>query len=169
MGVDQSRNIHKWKYKLIKLKNMFYIPDIAYNLISISQERENGFRAILVTHGDDPKIGRLELLHKNTNDVNMVGEEVIGLYHAAIGVFKDNANVVTESKNGFWHERLGYCAYRTLKSTVTYQNESMCRACMIAKITRSPRKSSTKLLSRKVTTRAVERFYTDVVSPIKVQ
>lgn len=49
------------------------------------------------------------------------------------------------------------------------QNENLCRAFVLGKTTRSPRKSSAEKSLKKVTTRAVERLYPDVLGPLKVR
>lgn len=133
--------------------NVLYVPNRAYNLIFISQARKNGYRAIVDTDDDDPNIGRLKLLHKHTNDAKMVGKEFSGLYHADERILKDSAKLVLEDKIRLWHERLGQCSHRTPKKSITKvigidknkidQYEKLCKACVLGKITRDPRKLST--------------------------
>lgn len=60
----------------ITFHNVLYVPDLMYNLISIPVARR---KALQITINDDnnyPKSGRLELYHKMSGNVKLLGIEI---------------------------------------------------------------------------------------------
>lgn len=163
--------------KNVILSDVLLVPDLAYNLISVSQARRNGHRIVIDEKWNHDGRGVLELFNKKSKDVKMVGIETNeGLYEAALDVQMEQAHAAVITKEKPWHKRMGHCGKETLLKSIPHVDgineeeinldNDVCRPCALSKATRVPRKTHNNKL--KVTTRAVERIHTDVVGPIKM-
>lgn len=178
IGTVKVATVVRGVKKIVVLTDVLLVPEIAYNLISISQARRNGHRIIIDGRRNQNQRGVLELFNKKSGDVKMIGIETKeGLYEAALKVRLEKAHTAVCAKEKPWHERMGHCGKETLIRSLPHIDginegeinidDEFCRPCVLSKSTRAPRKTNKNKI--KTTTRAVERIHTDVVGPIKVK
>lgn len=96
MGTDQN-----FSTSIMPSEQVSYAPEriecarsgIQFNFNILG--KKNGCRAIVNNDNDNPEIGSLEVLHKTTEEVKMVGTEIDGLYHALITISDGDAFVTS--------------------------------------------------------------------------
>lgn len=149
----------------IKLENVFCVPGLRVNLLSISKIEKAGFKIICAA-------GTITILKDNI--VYAQGERVNNLYKIKFKLNNEssNANLAVELNNELWHQRYGHLNYDSLLKInnlnlvnglnfCNNKNKSLCEVCV---------KSKQRCLSygskRNVSKRVLELVHTDICGPI---
>lgn len=81
---DVHKTDKNWgKDKAIILQDVFYVPDLVQNLISVSQCQRNGCKAEIDCMENSSR-GVMQIIHKQSKQVVLVGPESEGLYKAEL-------------------------------------------------------------------------------------
>ena len=171
------------KKKHITLKNVLHVPGILHNLISVSQCRRNGCSSVIEDLNEGPK-GVMRIIHKESGDDVLIGPETSeGLYKTTISVISKNltenkCNVSSSVKSDYelWHKRLGHISPTTMAKSIKIvrginiksnpkTEADFCEPCALGKSNRKPRSDLTD--DSTVTTKPLERVYSDLVGPTR--
>lgn len=149
----------------ITIENVFCVPDLRVNLLSISRIEEVGFAIIYVA-------GRICI--KKNGILYAQGERKNNLYNLKFKLFKESSNASLAVNLGceLWHRRYGHLNYESL-SRITrlnlvnglniknIKNNDLCEVCIKAKQRCLPYYSKTIRSSR-----VLQLIHTDVCGPI---
>lgn len=134
----------------ITIRNVLYVPNIAYNLISVSQARENDFKIILDCYYKGLGHGKMELFHRGSGKTKSSATETTDeLYNAAVQKFRGEAPFPKKHPGTILYSRLGHCTHDTITATTSNVNgtkkeifenlRTKCTACALEKSTHQPR------------------------------
>lgn len=148
------------------LKEIYYIPDLKHNIISLGQATENGCEVLM--KGDILTLrdsnGRLLVqVQRSLNRLYKTPMEIS--YPSCLQIQKDNATWT-------WHARLGHVSIGVLNNMVkndmtigmphTVHETSVCEACLAGKQTRKSFPTQTSFRA----TQALALVYGDLCGPI---
>lgn len=110
--------------KEIVLNDVLCLPELIYNLISLSQAKRKEFWAVIDNHVSNSRRGILMILHKPSKDTKMIGLKTEdGLYEAVVTACHGIANILTCKKRAQWHEGLGHCGQERLRESIQHGKE----------------------------------------------
>lgn len=104
----------------VTLNDVFVCDNLSYNLLSVRQIEEKGFRVIF--ENKEVKIMR-------GNTVIITGKLIGNLYFIELQLYSDVANIVRDTPE-LWHKRMGH--------SCRFPVSSVCEICLKGKQTRSP-------------------------------
>lgn len=162
----------------VTLHNVAYVPEIMFNLISVSRVRRKGFRIVIDEDECNPNRGKMEMMHKASGEIKMVGFETDeGLFKAALKIAKpEQAHASIATNDHVWHERLGHIGKKVLRESAPHVRglpdgklvtPSDCDTCAKSKSQRVPRKTAGE--EDRKSSKPLERVFSDVVGPMKNQ
>lgn len=104
----------------VLLQNVLYVPETAYNLISVSEIHRKDFLIRIDSDSLNHRRGLKELVHNVSGETKMVGLKTDdGLYQAIVKVSEsERAHIPPQSCSLLWHRRLSHCRMETLKNSV---------------------------------------------------
>ena len=159
----------------IILEDTLFVPNLTWNLISVSKIRKSGFTVAFESERDGT--GTCRVTDSDTNHTYMIGEEYDnGLYKVLLwpqSQRKRRSLVTTTDKNlaELWHQRLGHVSNKVIARTIDLVRglpsmksiqRRQCDTCLKTKSTRNQRPSSTNRV-----TKPLEIVHTDLVGPMK--
>ncbi|GLT33021.1 hypothetical protein SLA2020_076440 [Shorea laevis] len=120
----------------LTLVNVFHVPDITKNLVSINLLYKRGLRVILESDK--------AIISKNGNFVGK-GYSCDGMFKLSINEINNVSAYIVEHSSSLWHARLGHVNYESLKymskhGYLTCQNDftNKCEICVQGKMIRKP-------------------------------
>lgn len=120
-GTLMAPTIVRVRIKKTNLHDVLQAPNLRYNLISFSQSKQNGFKVIIDEETENLGHGIVELWHKLSGEVKMVGAEPYeGLYEAIGKVDGEETNVILFESTPEWNKRLGHASQDILKATAPH-------------------------------------------------
>ena len=162
IGIGNIGNEH------FKIANVQLVTGLKYNLLSISQLCDNGFKVIFYpTHCSIlNKDGKLVLTCPRSKNV----------YTCDISKHKNICLISTQDDPWLWHRRLGHANMKLIKNISTndhvrgipklnFQKDHICEACEIGKQIRTTHKAKFMVS----TSRPLELLHMDLVGPVPVQ
>eukprot|EP00171_Calliarthron_tuberculosum_P001057 IDg1057t1 len=160
--------IVKGKHVKCTINNVNHVPDLRYQLLSVSTMAKLG---IQTTFSDN----YATLTQKSSGKLLATGSMVKGLY--TLDTLLENACVDTAlvASLNLWHQRLGHVSPSGIKSMAdnevvhgielcNSQNNDACIGCILGKGTRAPIPKSSSTKTKKV----LELVHSDVMGPLEV-
>ena len=167
----------------IKLSNVLYVKDVAFNLISVSRLASQGCRVLFTTDECD--------IYDETNKQIMHGEKDGNIYSVQLDIsnlpqhnndkhhvqynlfFSDTDTKMTQA--ALWHQRLGHVGFTTIKKQIQHKmldnlptevsvkefSDTRCKSCTFGKQTRKSFAPSTRSISY-----PLELVVADLIGPI---
>lgn len=158
------------KTKRCRLQNVLYVPDLSYNLLSVSKVSETGKRVKFYSNN-------CHILDED-DKVVATGVKRGNLYYLSCEPIRDHAcmsdaRLSNESKEFIWHRRFGHLNEKSLQTLASQQlvydfdyhiSKPMpfCKACVEGKLHRTPFPSG----GRKRAETPLDLVHSDVCGPI---
>lgn len=104
------------------LKGVLYAPKMMSDFISRSQSRQKGFKATTNDNDDNPTSGLMQLTHKESNNVCILGWKVAeGLYEAILTVRTTCTAILSASSAPqLWQRRGGRAGDGTVRRSLVH-------------------------------------------------
>lgn len=156
---------------LIELRNVYHVPKIRRNLLSISQIEKQNKRLIFDNN-------TVKIIDKAINTIVRVAHERDGLYIVKLndGCVETNiASRCTNEESYIWHQRFGHVKVSSIRELVRQNlirglddvniSDIQCRGCNIGKSTKAPCK---RIVGRQ-TKDVLELIHADLCGPVPVE
>lgn len=156
------------RYIDCSIKNVYYVPELRKNLLSVSKIESHGYRVEFLN--GKVRVYKYDLM-------TMIGNSEGSLYTIQMQILKDECNFSVKHDNQvrqLWHKRFAHLGLKNL--TLLSQNQMVngmddltkcknydhvCEPCILGKMTRLPYNRP-----RRRATRPLELVHTDVCGPI---
>lgn len=150
------------------IKNVYYVPELRKNLLSVAKIESNGYRIEFLN-------GKVRVY--KYDQLTMIGNNEGSLYTIQMQILKDECNLSNSHDDQvmqLWHRRFGHLGFKNLTLlsqnqmvsgiddlTKCNNNNSVCEPCLLGKMTRQPFNRQGRRA-----TRPLELVHTDVCGPI---
>ena len=141
----------------IVLKNVWHVPNLGRNLLSVSAITRAGYKVKF--EGDIVKI-----MDSRNNAIVKGSLNATGFYRMDLEFIKKEAYMAATNNINIWHQRLGHLNYESLKIMGFKGEEKFCEPCQLAK---SKKKPFNKLKEK--TTNKLESIHIDLCGPMKTK
>ena len=161
----------------ITLKDVLFVPNILYNLVSASRCRKNGYK-IVFENDKDGKTGLGRIVCEGSGETVMCAIETQdSLYEPVIKVAHTHKAHAASTTEEVWHRRLGRMSHEIkdksiplveglpLEAAKHSKNSPNCNDCLLGKSKKMPRPKVTE--ARKCSTAPLDRVFSDVVGPVR--
>ena len=140
----------------ITLKEVLFVPNILYNLISSSRCRKNGYK-IVFENNKDGKTGLGRIVCEDSGETVMCAIETQdGLYEPVIKVAHTHKAHAASTTEEVWHRRLGHMSHEIIDKSIPLveglpleaakqsKNSPNCNDCLLGKSKKMPRPKVTE-------------------------
>lgn len=118
--VDIVTMVNELKRKITSYDGI-YVPDLMYSPTSVSRPLKWNYKVMFDVDRQVKGADRVELIHKSTRDVKLVGVETQdGVYELSLKICSGKKHVMERPNDKKRHERLGNCDWDTLRQSLPH-------------------------------------------------